>query len=137
MNGAATDIAALLETRSEGTVGTDIFINKAPEKIGVTTYPIASINDTGGFDPQITFETRNYEPTIQVFIVGKVLDYAASEAFLFSIVDELLKPLTLVTAAYTYYGIYQQGDIIPLGEDDKQRDKFSANFRVSRREPRP
>ena len=137
MNGAATDIAALLETRGEGTVGTDIFINKAPEKIAVTTYPIASINDTGGFDPQITFETRNYEPTIQVFIVGKASDFAASETFLFAIVDELLKPLTLTAAPYEYYGIYQQGDVIPLGEDDKQRPLFSANFRVSRREPGP
>jgi hypothetical protein len=105
-------------------VQTDIYRNDMPDLDN-----IIGIYQTGGFDSSHSFNRVEFEePTFQVMIRNMVSDTAVSKAE--AIKDALDGQTNLTINSNFYLNIFSQGDILPLGKDDKNRTEVSLNFRV-------
>ena len=87
---------------------------------------------TGGFVPlrEIGFQPAYATlPTFQVRVRNKT--YEAAFAYL-ALVRQRLDGYTGNMGGPTIWGIFSQGDVLPLGKDDRGRSEFTLNFRVIR-----
>lgn len=90
---------------------------------------IITLYQSGGADPSHTFSSREFEePTFQVRI--RNISYAVAITKAEAIKDALDGQTELTINSNRYISIFQQGDILPLGKDKRNRSEFSLNFRV-------
>ena len=128
MNPPSQDIKDYLEAQSSLglTFATDLFVSEMPTipDLCVTVY------DSGGYDPQANY---TYErPTIQVRVRGDRGGYIAAHSLTQSVRDVLHATAGGAINGTTYVGIWQEGDIMPLGYDTNHRPELSMNFRIHR-----
>lgn len=89
---------------------------------------IICLFQTGGASPVHTFTSKEFEqPTFQVRVRDS--DYVNGINKCESIKEALDGQTGLVINSHTYISIFQQGDILSLGYDEKNRAEFSINFR--------
>lgn len=118
------DIKTLLTT-----ITTDIKIDDMPD----TPDNVICIYHTGGSDPEYEFGKQKpafENPTFQVRIrhidTLTALQWAESA-------KNILSGLTSQTInGNRYLAIFQQGDILGLGRDERNRSKYSINFKVQK-----
>lgn len=107
-------------------ITTNIKIDDMPD----TPDALMCLYHTGGYDPEYEMgqQLPTFEyPTIQVRIRHT---YTATALQWANSVKNTLSGLTESTINGTrYISIMQQGDILQLGKDDKNRAKYSLNFR--------
>jgi hypothetical protein len=102
-----------------------IFIGDYPD----TPDNIITLFHSGGFDPSHSFTAKEFEePTFQVRIRNTSYAMASEKGEL--IKDALDGRTELVINGNRYLSVFQQGDILPLGKDSKNRTEFTLNFRV-------
>lgn len=102
-----------------------IFIGDYPD----TPNNIIALYQSGAADPSHTFTSREFEePSFQVRI--RNLSYGMAVIKAESIKDALDGLTDQLINGNRYISIFQQGDILPLGRDNKKRTDLSINFRV-------
>lgn len=118
-----------LVTNNRGTLGTNIFIGKMP----ATPDSCITLYEYEGQLPKEHFGSSGFDidmPRVQVMVRGARDDYPTARDALQSI-RILLSGLTNVTISSTnILRVASVGSIIPLGLDDKDRPRFTANFQV-------
>lgn len=123
---AAEDVAEYLQSKSLGTLGTDLFYGNEPEDrdLVLTT----TLYDTGG-SPGESYEGYQ-DPFIQVRI--RATDYNTGYAR-----GEAIKVQTIERHAFDYGGWHYTGfwlvsDIAKIGRDEHRREIFTLNLRLMR-----
>lgn len=123
----------ILPSLGLGTAGVDLFYGVSPDEKPANAATVVII-DSGGIDPAKNADRTHYQPTVQIIVYGPIEDWTTAqqkiEVIRTCLVEHL--PATIVGSS-EYYGIYQQGDIISLGQDANKRPRLSANFRFRRR----
>lgn len=127
-NTPADDVVTMLENDGVGTAGTDLFVNKEPQK---NSSPIAAIYDTGGYDPDATGKVYD-KPTVMARVKGVDGGITAATALIQSIKSALHGREPETISGSRYKGIWQVGDIMFVEYDERNRPVFSANFRLQR-----
>lgn len=121
------EIATYLQTNNVGTIGTDLFLTKLPEKEGTAI----GVIDTGAMeaDPELPIK----HPTFQVFI--RTAGYETGKTKLDAVYSLLhgIQNQTLVTNGKTYLDILAMTAGGCLGQDEAGRYLFSINFRCKHR----
>ena len=128
LNPPSEDFKDMLEGESSlGLVfATDLFINKMPS----SPDNVVSIHDASGESPEVNY---TYEkPGVQIRVRGAKGGYKAAHEQAQDIRNFLHPTGNLTINGARYVGIWAEGDIIPLGDDDNERPLFSMNFRVHR-----
>lgn len=125
----AKDMATLLQTQGVGTVGTDIFYGTMPD---TDLHPDAAwaVIETGA-----TFVNSKYkrdELTFQVLIRGPRQDYDTGYTNAKTAFDALLGIANQTVNGTDYLQFNTDSGIINLGNDARDRARFSINFRVVR-----
>lgn len=116
-----------------GTAGVDLFYGVSPDEKPADAATIVVI-DSGGIDPAKNADRTHYQPTVQIIVYGPIEDWTTAQQKIEVIRTCLVEHLpTTIVGSSEYYGIYQQGDIISLGQDANKRPRLSANFRFRRR----
>lgn len=108
------------------TYGTDLFISEIPKEPD----NCVCIFDTGGYDPEAQYIYQR--PTIQVRVRGAKGEYLAAHEQAQAIRDELHGLHNETINGVRYVGIWQEGDIISVGQDDNKRPNVTMNFRIHR-----
>lgn len=126
---AAADIADFLETEGVGTVGTDIYIGQVPDT------PSSAEACIGVFDTGAIFINPKWqrdEMTIQILVRGPERDYETGYATAKTVQDTLLgiDPQTINGRSYVLFVML--GGINSLGADQRDRSRFSLNFKIVR-----
>lgn len=110
---------------SGAAVASSIFLGDYPDMPN----NIITLYQSGGSDPSHTFTSREFEePTFQVRIRNLAYGMAITKAE--SIKDTLDGLTDQLINGNRYISIFQQGDILPLGRDNKKRTELSINFRA-------
>ena len=128
MQPPSEDIKDILEAISSLTLtfATDLFISEMP----TTPDNAVCIFDTGGYEPEANY---TYErPTIQVRVRGAGGGYLAAHEQAQAIRDELHALTNTTINGARYVAIWQEGDIISVGQDDNNRPNVTVNFRIHR-----
>lgn len=106
-------------------VASSIYLGEYPD----TPNNIIALYQSGGADPSHTFTSREFEePTFQIRI--RNISYAMAVTKAETIKDNLDGLTDQLINGNRYISIFQQGDILPLGRDNKKRTELSINFRV-------
>lgn len=139
MSDVAKDMADYLESEGVGTVGTNIFYDQTPVESELSvTLATATVIESGGFDPQINYDRKHYNPTIQIMVTGTQDSNTAAKAMNKLIVKELNpkkdNPFNVVVDDTVYYSTAQVGGNNFLGYNANNRPEWSLNFRLRRRE---
>lgn len=123
-NSPADDIKDYIEDNTDLVFGTDLFVAAEPkDKDNVVT-----IYDTGGFDADPKFALDS--PTIQIRVKNNI--YKTGYLVCEDIKNQLLYFTKQSINDSEYIGIWQQGDITPIGRDENNRFIFTMNFRLKR-----
>lgn len=131
-NMPSIDILDMLIADALLTEATTGFINKEPGDNDIKDGdPIATIYDTGGFDPEATGKTFD-KPTINIRVKGKPGDIAGTIALVQSIKGALHQRTPETISNTRYMGIWQVGEIAFVEYDERNRPIFTANFRMHR-----
>lgn len=114
----------------------DLFFNEEPAELSLTD-PTVVVTDSGGFDPSLSADVIDFEPTVQVRVKGAIVtqsnsNYANAQQKMQDIVNLMIAPFSNIVSGTTYFGSYQQGDTIFLDYDMEHRPSWSANFRLLR-----
>ncbi len=123
-------MAEYLEDQSIGTVGTDIFVSRLPDKPDVATALIA----TEGAATQFFSGALKIErPNLQVLHRNKM----GANADGYDTVKDIFDTLNglsnySVTSSARYIHVFSISDIGELGTDSKGRPLWSVNFRIER-----
>lgn len=127
MNDPALAVVSMLTTAGLGTFGGtaafSLFVGSWPEAPSACVL----INATGGLPPEPRL-LLNY-PSVQVVVRGAPSGYVAARNKMTQIVNALIGLVPGVISGDTYRGCIQIGEVATLGQDDKTRQLFSANFR--------
>lgn len=131
MNITSEDIKDILigESSLGLTFGTNLFIGKEP----AGKDNCATIIDSYGLPPQLTFDrTEKYEyPSIQILVRNN--DYVAGLTLCYNIKDVLHGYSNTING--TFYSVVRcSGDAAFLQWDENDRAVFSINFLIQRRE---
>ncbi len=128
MNAPSEDIKDILEGISSLalTYATDLFIGEMPKEPNNAV----CIFDTGGYDPEANYIYER--PTIQVRVRGAGGGYLAAHELAQAIRDELHALTNTTINSARYVAIWQEGDIISVGQDDNDRPNVTVNFRIHR-----
>ena len=129
MNSPSEDVKDILvgydsSSSSPYEFGTNLFISFEPD----SPNRCLTIIDSGGYDPEVASQYE--KPTVQIRSRDKAGQYRRAYATLKTIVDLLHGNRFTVNS--TMYVFWQQGDIITLGKDEKNRDVLTANMRIHR-----
>lgn len=130
MNNPAHDIAEYLASSaggSFGTIGVELFVHYEPDS---PDSAITVINSGGAQDPDMH---GNSYPTVQIRVRKNKGGFTSAFTTLQAIVTELHASHGWINDGAYVAGVWQQGDAIPLGLDDKDRPTVVANFRLLRR----
>ena len=109
-----------------GTTGWGIYVSDEPKDPDTTV----SIFDTGGTQPDAKWIQD--EPTVMVRVRGAPQGYVAAYAKAQDVKDALLGIDPKTINATRYVGIWMNGDIISVGQDENNRPILSLNFRITR-----
>lgn len=128
MNAPSEDIVDFLYDSGLGTLGAELYTDIMPAEPDNCTV----IRDTGGFDRETGFDSAySYEkPTIQVLVRDKAKLAAYNK--IRAIIALLHKNISLTKGGARYICIWQEGDVMTLGTDEKNRMELSVNFRIHR-----
>lgn len=134
----SADIKDLLVTAGigvfAGTSSTAYSINISQEPPFPTVpHTAITIYDTGGTAPNARFLLDH--PTVQIRIRGNPNDYQAAYLKALDVKDALLGIPQSTVNGVRYVGIWQDSDLISLGNDDNDRPIIVANFRIVRQPP--
>ena len=123
-----TSVANYLTSNSYGTQGTNLFIGQMPD----TTVLTAVLTEyDGGVVETHASGIALYQPSLQVRVRGAAEDYTTPRARIVAI-QTLLSGVTGNTlSGVTFLRIRPLGSIIALGQDDRLRWEFTANFEVT------
>ena len=121
--GLLDDIKTLIP--SDAAEASSVFLGSYPD----SPDNIVTLYRSGGFDRSRSFTNREYEnPSVQVRV--RDISYARANDKM-EIIKDALDGLTEQSInGNRYLSIMQQGDVLPLGRDDKNRTELSLNFRV-------
>lgn len=106
--------------------GTSLHIGSMPDSPNACV----SIYDTSGGDPD--GNRAYFRPHIQVRVRGAVGGYRAAGMLARTIQEYLKQRHNETWNSTTYVGIWGMGDILFVGNDEKNRPIFTANFRLQR-----
>lgn len=126
-NSPANDIATMLQNDGVGTIATDLFVGREPDK----TVKTITVFDTGSDQPAEPKWGRDY-PTVQVRVRGTARDYNNTWATAESIKDALHSRPPETISGSKYVGIWALGDLIFLTYDESERPVVVANYRMIR-----
>lgn len=115
-------------------IESNIFIGEMPDSKKVNGNDVnidnaIAIYNTGGFNPEHTMDGGKISnPTFQIIVRDESYPNGITRC------EAILNVLDMVTNqninGHFYLGIFQQGDILSLGRDSKNRIKFSLNFKA-------
>ncbi|MGF9711717.1 minor capsid protein [Paenibacillus naphthalenovorans] len=106
-------------------IESNIFLGSTPDM----PHNLMTIYHTGGADPNHSFEKRQYRnQTIQIKV--RNMSYAIAENKLKQVSASLDGKTEIVINGTRYISIFQQGDVLPLGMDEKGRSSLTLNFRI-------
>lgn len=127
MTSPAKDIADLLQTQGVGTVGTNIYVGTIPDTSDAPEECIG-VFDTG--DLFTSPKWKRDEHTIQVLVRSGERDYAGGYTLAKAVKDALLgiPPQTVNSKSYVLFVMI--GGINHLNNDQRDRARFSLNFKV-------
>ena len=118
----ASDIAEYLEDQSQGTVGTDIFVNYTPPSVG----NVITVTETPGQPPELAIDMDH--PGLQIMVRNAAQATAKTKI---ETIFGLLHLLTnTVIEGNLYYFIEATGSVMPLGQDDKRRFIYAQNYQI-------
>lgn len=121
-------VADYLTSNSYGTQGTNLFIGQMPD---TTTLTAVLTEYDGGVVETHAAGIALYQPSLQVRVRGASEDYTTPRARIIAI-QTLLSGVTGNTlSGVTFLRIRPLGSIIALGQDDRLRWEFTANFEVT------
>jgi hypothetical protein len=105
-------------------IESSIFLSSKPDSPNY----VCVLYDTGGYNPSHSFTSIEYnQPTFQVCI--RDIDYENG----YSRCEAICKTLDGITNRVLnnkmYLSIFQQGEILPIGEDSMNRHEFTINFK--------
>lgn len=121
------DISKKLQDESVGTVGTDIFKSKQPQKkTGQDVDNSITIYDTGGLAPDIYVPVEY--PTFEVLVRNKEYEDANAKAYeVYNALHNVLNT-TLRSGGYYFYYIFAINSPQFIGYDTNGRAEYSINF---------
>lgn len=117
------DIADYLQDQGVGTVGTDIFVGKAPPTPDSLIAIIPS--NAGSAAPNMYIRDLIY-PRFQVYIRNE--DWSAGADKLYEVRQALHVKIGLALNNHRALRIHAQQEGGPIGEDGQGRSEFSINF---------
>jgi hypothetical protein len=131
MNAPSEDVKDILDGESELglTYGTDLFISEMP------SIPDACVcvYDSGGYAPDGCLDGAQFErPTIQIQVRGARGGYLIAHELAQSIRDALHGLADYEINGARYLGMWLEGDVNYIGQDDNNRPILSLNFRLER-----
>jgi hypothetical protein len=124
------EIGTYLQTQGIGIVNSDIFLGELPDVKKVNDKDLnidncIAVFETGGFEPDLTFDNDNAEyPTFQVIVRDRSYQDCAEK------ISSIYKLLHGNTSLFPL--IIAQQPPAPIGQDDKKRWEFSVNFKVTK-----
>lgn len=125
----AEDIVTRLAANALGTAGTDLFVDFEPP--GLPNSVNVVVYNTGGFDPGTVAGKTFDHPTVQVVVIGLIDGVQAAQQRA-QAVKELFHTTRFTVGTTRYAGAFLQGDIVPLGNDENRRPRYSLNLRLDR-----
>jgi hypothetical protein len=115
-----------LVAQGYGTLGTDIFLGKMPNKPDVC---IGVYENEGGM-PEFTMgATLLDNPAIQIIVRAGVEDYPTARDKVQAIRLSLAQVANTTLSGVTVLRIAPTGSVLPMGDDTNDRPHVSANFR--------
>lgn len=121
------DLISYLEDNSSMVLGVDLFGNTMPERSGTTVCLI----DHSGTEPD---PNLIYNPSVQVLVRANRGYYLAAYAKMQEVLNLLHGLANINIDGTNYIIVWQQGDIMSIGEDKKGRPILSCNLRIKRTE---
>jgi len=116
------EIARYLQTKSVGTLGTNLFYSYLPDSVDACV----AVMDTGGMTPDIDLPTK--EPTFQVFI--RSTTYDLGKAKMNTVRNELHRLMNTTLSGGTYvYNVFALSEGGHIGRNERGLDEFSINFK--------
>ncbi len=123
-----TSVANYLTSNSYGTQGTNLFIGQMPDTTSLTT--VLTEYDGGVIETNAS-GIALYQPSLQVRVRGATEDYTTPRARIVAIQTLLSGVTGNSLSGVTFLRIRPLGSIIALGQDDRLRWEFTANFEVT------
>ncbi len=123
----AFDLAADIKTLISH-VTQDIYLNDTPDDPD----NLIGIFESGGYNPQRVMDQKKpawENPTFQLMI--RNTSAVTAKQWIESCKDALDGITNITINGHRYLSIFQQGDVLPLGKDGRNRISFSLNFRCS------
>lgn len=115
-----TDIANYINTNTNLTLGTDLFIGTLPAQIE----NCVGIFQTGGIEPTTYLDI--IKPTIQVLVRNTNYETAQQLSYqIYDLLHQLYKITMGTTEIYTVFSLQEPTDI---GEDETGRAIFTCNY---------
>ena len=124
MNAPSVDIKSILVSALGLIYAIDLFVAEMPE----SPDRCVTIIDSGGNDAESQYIYER--PTIQILVRGERGEYEYDLAK--AIKDELHGTANETVGGTRYVGIWAEGDILSLGQDENKRSLLSINFRIHR-----
>lgn len=131
MNSPAEDFKDILILSSSATglvFKTDLFVGYEPDVN--STNPIVTLYDTGGDAPQVNF--NYYVVRVQARIRAAKFGYQAAYTLAETVRDALHEQALITVNSTNYRAIWAVTDILPIGEDENNRQIFTVNFEAHR-----
>ena len=132
MNPSSKDIVDLMDASNSGlglTKNSNLFWPRMPDASN-TPHKCVSVSDTSGRSPDTGSDIFN--TTIQITVRGNRNKYEEAHELAQDIQDFLHGLNNETVNGARYIGVWAEGDILPVGEDDKNRPVFTCNFRIQR-----
>lgn len=127
-NTSASDMAGILASAGLGVVGTDIFVNKEPDK-GVTDNTITVYDTAPAYPSEINYE---YEyPCVQVRVRSKPHQHTSGSIRVLECVDALHGYVGTI-GGIKYHLVRVVNGPFSLGEDERGRPLWTFNCEIQR-----
>jgi hypothetical protein len=125
----AHDVADLLDTSATGlSLGTDLFIGRLPHS---PDDAVACIDQSGAIVGR-DIDSGDYmrRPSVQVLIRSNTLQSAWT--LVQSVRDALDGQTAFSGRSWSYGGVSEEGDVIRLGVDENDRERFAINYQLTK-----
>jgi hypothetical protein len=129
-NSPAQDFTTLMQTLALGTIGAASGWSLHTAFEPPTPNTVITAYDAGGYDADAKWLLDFV--IVNVRVRGAQWGYAAAVAKAQEIKDALLGLPPTVVGSTDYIGVWLNGDMIHLGNDQNDRPLISLNFRVAR-----
>lgn len=121
----SVDLAVYFASQTGYVRGRELFTGRMPD----SPSEAIAFSDTGGVAPMNVFDGKaSRQPTLQVMVRAKALDYIGARILIDTVFDVLHCKTNITANGLLYKSVNAMQEPIWLGYDDSERPQWSLNF---------